>query len=98
MTWPILLYCLSHLYLTWPVLIYCLSQLYLTWPIPSCNEGCPSNWIRDGYCDKACNTSECDWDGGDCVGKRSRAAEILKTRPVPTLLFTLCHGVKTNYI
>ena len=44
-------------------------QLYLTWPVPSCSEGCPSNWIRDGYCDKACNITECEWDGGDCDGK-----------------------------
>ncbi|KAK7480398.1 hypothetical protein BaRGS_00028317 [Batillaria attramentaria] len=44
------------------------QKLYLTWPVPSCNEACPSNWIRDGYCDKACNSSECEWDGGDCSG------------------------------
>ncbi|EDV28564.1 uncharacterized protein TRIADDRAFT_51611 [Trichoplax adhaerens] len=43
-------------------------EIYLTWPVPNCNEGCPPNWIRDGYCDKACNTSSCDWDGGDCLG------------------------------
>ena len=22
---------------------------------------------QDGYCDRACNTSSCDWDGGDCL-------------------------------
>ena len=27
---------------------------------------CPS--IKDGYCDKACNNSDCEWDGGDCEG------------------------------
>ncbi|XP_070199901.1 N-acetylglucosamine-1-phosphotransferase subunits alpha/beta-like [Littorina saxatilis] len=48
------------------------QKLYLTWPVPSCNEGCPSNWIRDGYCDKACNSSECEWDGGDCTGVRGQ--------------------------
>ena len=36
------------------------------WALPGCNVNCPSNWISDGYCDKACNTSECDYDGGDC--------------------------------
>ena len=41
-------------------------QIYLSWPVPNCQEGCPSSWIRDGYCDKACNNSECEWDGGDC--------------------------------
>ena len=46
----------------------CVPQVYLTWPVPSCREGCPSTWIRDGYCDKACNNSDCDWDGGDCEG------------------------------
>ncbi|BFZ05151.1 hypothetical protein BsWGS_08190 [Bradybaena similaris] len=46
------------------------QKLYLTWPVPNCNEGCPSTWIRDGYCDRACNSSECDWDGGDCIGSK----------------------------
>lgn len=46
-----------------------LFQVYLTWPVPNCAEGCPGSWIKDGYCDKACNNSACDWDGGDCIGK-----------------------------
>ncbi|KAK3088613.1 hypothetical protein FSP39_021285 [Pinctada imbricata] len=45
------------------------QKVYLTWPVPNCNEGCPSSWIRDGYCDKACNNTECEWDGGDCEGQ-----------------------------
>ncbi|XP_045176047.2 N-acetylglucosamine-1-phosphotransferase subunits alpha/beta-like isoform X2 [Mercenaria mercenaria] len=44
------------------------QKVYLTWPVPNCNEGCPSSWIKDGYCDKACNVSECEWDAGDCDG------------------------------
>ncbi|XP_077702182.1 N-acetylglucosamine-1-phosphotransferase subunits alpha/beta isoform X5 [Canis aureus] len=43
-------------------------QVYLTWPVPNCAEGCPGSWVKDGYCDKACNNSACDWDGGDCSG------------------------------
>lgn len=43
--------------------------MYLTWPVPNCAEGCPGSWIKDGYCDKACNNSACDWDGGDCLGE-----------------------------
>lgn len=46
------------------------QKLYLTWPVPNCNDGCPANWISDKYCDKACNVSECDYDGGDCIGVR----------------------------
>ncbi|ESO99577.1 hypothetical protein LOTGIDRAFT_238796 [Lottia gigantea] len=56
----------------WPDDFYSQSaghKVYLTWPVPNCNDGCPSNWIKDGYCDKACNNTECDWDGGDCDGK-----------------------------
>ena len=43
-----------------------LFRVYLTYPVPSCREGCPNSWLADGYCDKACNNSECDFDGGDC--------------------------------
>lgn len=63
----------------WPDDFYSHStgqKLYLTWPVPSCNEGCPSNWIRDGYCDKACNTSECEWDGGDCTAGASGHVQL----------------------
>ncbi|KFM76285.1 N-acetylglucosamine-1-phosphotransferase subunits alpha/beta, partial [Stegodyphus mimosarum] len=43
------------------------QKVYLSWPVPNCAEGCPSSWIRDGYCDKPCNNSQCQWDGGDCT-------------------------------
>uniref|UniRef100_A0A8C2F3W9 N-acetylglucosamine-1-phosphotransferase subunits alpha/beta n=1 Tax=Cyprinus carpio TaxID=7962 RepID=A0A8C2F3W9_CYPCA len=55
----------------WPDDFYSHSKgqkVYLTWPVPNCAEGCPGSWIKDGYCDKACNNSACDWDGGDCQG------------------------------
>ncbi|XP_043375115.1 N-acetylglucosamine-1-phosphotransferase subunits alpha/beta isoform X8 [Dermochelys coriacea] len=54
----------------WPDDFYSHSKgqkVYLTWPVPNCAEGCPGSWIKDGYCDKACNNSACDWDGGDCI-------------------------------
>lgn len=43
------------------------QRIFLSWSVPNCAEGCPSNWIRDKYCDTACNVSSCDWDGGDCI-------------------------------
>ncbi|CAB1437116.1 unnamed protein product [Pleuronectes platessa] len=55
----------------WPDDFYSHSKgqkVYLTWPVPNCAEGCPGSWIKDGYCDKTCNNSLCDWDGGDCQG------------------------------
>ncbi|KAK7886110.1 hypothetical protein WMY93_025731 [Mugilogobius chulae] len=55
----------------WPDDFYTHSKgqkVYLTWPVPNCAEGCPGSWIKDGYCDKSCNNSACDWDGGDCLG------------------------------
>ncbi|KAJ3612232.1 hypothetical protein NHX12_020508 [Muraenolepis orangiensis] len=58
----------------WPDDFYSHSKgqkVYLTWPVPNCAEGCPGSWIKDGYCDKACNNSACDWDGGDCLGTGS---------------------------
>uniref|UniRef100_A0A8D2ZPY0 N-acetylglucosamine-1-phosphotransferase subunits alpha/beta n=1 Tax=Scophthalmus maximus TaxID=52904 RepID=A0A8D2ZPY0_SCOMX len=63
----------------WPDDFYSHSKgqkVYLTWPVPNCAEGCPGSWIKDGYCDKACNNSACDWDGGDCSGNSRFAAGV----------------------
>nr|CAB3250130.1 N-acetylglucosamine-1-phosphotransferase subunits alpha/beta [Phallusia mammillata] len=43
-------------------------KIYLAWVVPNCADGCSPSWITDGYCDSACNVSECNWDGGDCTG------------------------------
>lgn len=40
--------------------------VFLSWAVPNCAEGCPSNWIGDGFCDIACNVTSCDFDAGDC--------------------------------
>lgn len=48
------------------------QKVYLTWPVPNCNEGCPASWVNDKYCDKPCNVSECDWDGGDCINTKGK--------------------------
>jgi hypothetical protein len=56
---------------TWPEDFYTHSggqKVYYSWPAPNCNPGCIEAWIGDGYCDKACNTSRCSWDDGDCSG------------------------------
>ena len=45
--------------------------------MPNCQDGCPSTWIKDGYCDKACNNSECEWDGGDCDGKEGEGQYLV---------------------
>ncbi|XP_036722343.1 N-acetylglucosamine-1-phosphotransferase subunits alpha/beta isoform X5 [Balaenoptera musculus] len=61
----------------WPDDFYSHSKgqkVYLTWPVPNCAEGCPGSWIKDSYCDKACNNSACDWDGGDCSGEGNSGA------------------------
>ncbi|XP_072123501.1 N-acetylglucosamine-1-phosphotransferase subunits alpha/beta isoform X2 [Mobula birostris] len=60
----------------WPDDFYSHSngqKVYLTWPVPNCADGCPGSWIKDGYCDRACNNSACDWDGGDCLGNTANS-------------------------
>ncbi|EDO40260.1 predicted protein [Nematostella vectensis] len=52
------------------------QKFYMTWPVPNCNDGCPASWINDKYCDKACNVSECDWDGGDCIGVKRGGSQF----------------------
>lgn len=49
-------------------------KIYLAWALPGCNERCPNNWIHDGYCDKVCNTTECEFDGGDCLKNNATLA------------------------
>ena len=45
------------------------------WDVPKCSPGCVDSWIGDGFCDKACNVSACNFDFPDCVngttGRRS---------------------------
>lgn len=43
------------------------QRVYFAWAAPDCAEGCGATWIGDGYCDVACNCSECGWDNGDCA-------------------------------
>lgn len=43
------------------------TKIRLAWAIPACHSSCPNAWISDGYCDRICNTKECDFDGGDCL-------------------------------
>ena len=48
------------------------QKLYFEYPLPDCAHGCPMSWIKDGYCDKICNTTSCMYDGGDCIGDNVR--------------------------
>ena len=55
----------------WPADFYDEStgqMVYFSWPLPDCAPGCPNSWIKDGYCDTVCNTTDCMHDGGDCLG------------------------------
>nr|XP_031827521.1 N-acetylglucosamine-1-phosphotransferase subunits alpha/beta isoform X2 [Nomia melanderi] len=42
------------------------QKVYLAWWIPDCSDVCPWAWVGDGSCDPACNTTLCEFDGGDC--------------------------------
>ncbi|XP_014476159.1 PREDICTED: N-acetylglucosamine-1-phosphotransferase subunits alpha/beta [Dinoponera quadriceps] len=42
------------------------QKMYLAWWVPDCSEVCPWAWVGDGSCDHACNTTLCEFDGGDC--------------------------------
>ncbi|EGI61738.1 N-acetylglucosamine-1-phosphotransferase subunits alpha/beta [Acromyrmex echinatior] len=42
------------------------QKIYLAWWVPDCSEICPWAWVGDGSCDYACNTTLCEFDGGDC--------------------------------
>ncbi|KAG9430069.1 N-acetylglucosamine-1-phosphotransferase subunits alpha/beta isoform X1 [Apis mellifera carnica] len=42
------------------------QKIYLAWWVPDCSDVCPWAWVGDGSCDPACNTTLCEFDGGDC--------------------------------
>ena len=42
-------------------------KLRFAWEVPKCAPGCSDTWIGDGFCDKACNVSECNFDFPDCI-------------------------------
>ncbi len=85
----------------WPDDFYTHSRgqkVYLTWPVPNCAEGCPPSWIRDNYCDTACNNSECDWDGGDCAGKtKDRFPKAAKQKMVLSKFVCLAGNSHKQY-
>ncbi|GMI09955.1 hypothetical protein TrRE_jg13218, partial [Triparma retinervis] len=45
------------------------QKFYTSWDVPKCNPGCSDTWLGDGYCDKACNVSACNFDHPDCLNK-----------------------------
>ncbi len=57
-------------------LISGVQKLYMSWDIPKCAPGCSDSWIGDGFCDKACNVSSCDFDFPDCVNATATATAV----------------------
>jgi hypothetical protein len=43
------------------------QRLVMSWDVPKCAPGCSDTWIGDGFCDKACNVSACNFDFPDCI-------------------------------
>ena len=46
----------------------------MSWDIPKCSPGCSDAWIGDGYCDKACNNSACNFDYPDCINSTTSSS------------------------
>ncbi|XP_053209635.1 N-acetylglucosamine-1-phosphotransferase subunits alpha/beta-like isoform X2 [Panonychus citri] len=51
-------------------------KIYQAWPVPNCEPGCPASWLGDGFCDQACNTTLCLYDGGDCTNKTLTSSSL----------------------
>ncbi|XP_049616893.1 N-acetylglucosamine-1-phosphotransferase subunits alpha/beta isoform X1 [Syngnathus scovelli] len=49
------------------------QKVYLAWPVGPCSKQCPSSLINNGQCNQACNNAKCQWDGGDCKGRKRRS-------------------------
>ena len=48
------------------------QKLRFAWDVPKCAPGCSDSWIGDGFCDKACNVSACNFDFPDCINGTKR--------------------------
>ncbi|XP_061124446.1 N-acetylglucosamine-1-phosphotransferase subunits alpha/beta-like [Syngnathus typhle] len=49
------------------------QRVYLAWPVAPCSKQCPSSLINNGQCNQPCNNAKCQWDGGDCKGRKRRS-------------------------
>ena len=47
------------------------QKFHMAWDVPKCAPGCSDSWIGDGFCDRACNVSACNFDFPDCVNATS---------------------------
>jgi len=56
------------------------QKFTMAWDVPKCAPGCAESWIGDGYCDKACNVSACDFDFPDCLPKNESAKVAMGAR------------------
>jgi UDP-N-acetylglucosamine-lysosomal-enzyme len=50
------------------------QKFFMSWDVPKCAPGCSDSWIGDGFCDKACNVSSCNFDFPDCVNGSSSSS------------------------
>lgn len=76
-------------------------KFHLAWQLPGCNPNCPNSWIKDGYCDKACNTTECEYDGGDCISAnmdRSGRQSFLNQSHLITSEFYCSSGCSNSWL
>ena len=57
-------------------------KLRLSWQVPPCATGCSRTWLGDGFCDRACNTTLCLYDGGDCLEEEDEKKSNEKSKIV----------------
>ena len=52
------------------------QKFHFAWDVPKCAPGCSDTWIGDGFCDRACNVSACNFDYPDCVNATSHYSYV----------------------
>lgn len=57
------------------------QKLVMSWDVPKCAPGCSDSWIGDGFCDKACNVSSCNFDFPDCINGTNSQSTYTNSRP-----------------
>lgn len=74
------------------------QKLRFAWDVPKCAPGCSDAWIGDGFCDKACNVSSCNFDFPDCINGSNVKDKSTVDKKIPSASVVCNVGCPNNWL